>query len=105
MHGTCCALAIADASLSTYFDLKDGLAAPLVFDHRHIAELKTHRLVGAESGVGGEQNIIVKLFRLRTKTGLLRVLGAFPRRLVNLLVLFGRKPCSVRNLGRGPLGR
>ena len=88
MHGTCCALAITNASLSTYFDLKDGLAAPLVFGHRDIAELKTPRLVGAESGVGGEQNIIVKLFRFPTKTGLLWVLGAFPRCLIKLPVLF-----------------
>ena len=88
MHGTCCALALANASFSTYFDLKDGLTAALVFEHRDIAELKTHRLVGAESGVCGEQNIIVKLFRFPTKTGLLGVLGAFPRRLKKLLVLF-----------------
>jgi hypothetical protein len=88
MYGTCCALAIANTSLSTYFDLKDGLAAPLVFNHRDIAELKTHRLVGAESGVSGEQNIIVKLFRFPTKTGLLGVLGAFARSLIELPVLF-----------------
>lgn len=71
MHRTCGALAVANTSLATYFDLKDGLAAALVFGHRDIAELKTPRLVGAESGVGGEQNIIVKLLRLPTKTGLL----------------------------------
>jgi hypothetical protein len=35
-----------------YFDLKDGLAAILLLDHRDIAELKTQRL--AESGIGGE---------------------------------------------------
>jgi hypothetical protein len=88
MHGTCCALAVANASLSTYLDLKDGLAAPLVFGDRDIAELKTPRLVGAEPGVSGEQNIIVKLFRFPTKTGLFGVLGAFPRCLIKLLVLF-----------------
>jgi hypothetical protein len=88
MDGTCCALAITDAPLSTYFDLKDGLAAPLVFGHRNIAELKTPRLIGAESGVSGEQNIIVKLFRFPTKTGLLWVLDTFPRCLIKLPVLF-----------------
>jgi hypothetical protein len=88
MHGTCCALAITNTSLSTYFDLKDCLAAPLVFGHRDIAELKTPRLVGAESGVGGEQYIIVKLFCFPTKTGLLRVLGALSRCLIKLPILF-----------------
>ena len=88
MHGTCCALAIANAALSTYFYLKDGLAAAFVFGYCDIAELKSHRLVGAESRVGGEQNIIVKLLRLPTKTGLLWVLGAFPRCLIKLPVLF-----------------
>ena len=70
MHSTRCALAITNASLGAYFDLKDGLAAPLVFGHRNIAELKTPRLVGAEPDIGGEQNIIVKLFCFPTKTGL-----------------------------------
>jgi hypothetical protein len=98
MHGTRRALAIANASLSTYFDLKDGLAAALVFDHRDIAKLKTHCLVGTEAGIGGEQNIIVKLFRFPTKTGLLGIMRAFSRRLVKLLVLFRREPCSMRNL-------
>jgi hypothetical protein len=67
MHSTRCALAITNASLPTYFDLKDGLTAPLIFGHRDIAELKTPRLVGAESSVGGEQNIIVQLFRFPRK--------------------------------------
>jgi hypothetical protein len=43
------ALAIADASIPTYFDFKNGLAATLVFNHVDIAELKTHRLVWAEA--------------------------------------------------------
>lgn len=43
----------------------------LILDHRDIAELKAHRLVGAESDIGGEQNVIVKLFRLPTETGCL----------------------------------
>lgn len=81
--GTRCTLAMANASLSTSFDLKGRLAAVLVFDHRDIAQLKAQRLVGAESGIGGEQ-----------------IMHAFPRRLVKLLLLSRGKPCSTRNLRR-----
>ncbi len=65
-----------------------GRAKAIPLRHGAPAELKTPRLIGAESGVSGEQNIIVKLFRFPTKTGLLWVLGAFPRCLIKLLVLF-----------------
>jgi hypothetical protein len=50
-HCTRRALAVADASLPTYFDFKNGLTATPVFDHGDIAELKTHRLVWAEAGI------------------------------------------------------
>jgi hypothetical protein len=71
MHRSRRALARANTAFSTYFDLKDGLAAAFVFDYRDVAKLKTHRLVGTEASIGGEQNIVVKLFRFPTKTGLL----------------------------------
>jgi hypothetical protein len=88
MHSSRRALAIANTAFSTYFDLKDGLAAALVFDHRDIPKLKAHCLVWAKASIGGEQNIVVKLFCFPTKAGLLGIMRAFSRRLVKLLVLF-----------------
>jgi len=98
MNRTRSALAKANASLSTDFDLQDGLAAALVFNHSDIAKLKTQRLIGTEASVCGEQNVIVELLRFPTEPGLLGIEGALSRRLVKLLVLFRREPCSMGNL-------
>src|ERR1700679_1115784 len=77
----------------------------LVFDNRDITKLKTHCLVGTEASIGGEQNIVVKLLRFPTKTGLLGIMRAFSRRLVKLLVLFRREPCSMRDFCRCAIRR
>jgi hypothetical protein len=71
MHRSRRALAIANTAFSTYFDLKDGLAAALVFDRLDIPKLKAHCLVGTEASIRGEQNIVVKLFCFATKRGCL----------------------------------
>ncbi|HLW71786.1 MAG TPA: hypothetical protein VKS22_14320 [Candidatus Binataceae bacterium] len=62
-HGATHALTVADSALAAHLDLKDGLAARVVFDDCDVPELKAPRFIGSKAGVGGEKNIVVKLFR------------------------------------------
>jgi hypothetical protein len=60
-HGAMHALAVADASLAPYLDLKDRSLASVVFDNCHVPKLEAPRLIGPEACIGGEQHTVVKL--------------------------------------------
>ena len=96
-HGAGHALAVADAALAAHLDLKDRLAARVVFDDGHVPELKAPRFVGPQAGVGREQHVVVKLFGFPFVARLLRLVRAFSRGLVELLVFLGGEPRPVRD--------
>src|SRR5271157_442851 len=96
-HSAGHALAVADATLATHLDLKDRLTERVVFDDCHVPELKAPRFIGPEAAVGGEQNVIVKLFAFPFEVRLPGLVRALSRGLVELFVFLGREPRPVRN--------
>ena len=95
------AFAIADAALAPHLDFKDCFSGGVVIDDGHIAELQPPGLVRPEAGIHGEQHVVVELLAFPFEAVLFRLVRALARRLVELLVFFGRKPRPVRNLGGG----
>jgi hypothetical protein len=75
-------------TLSPDFDLQDRLSQIVVENDRDIAELKAPGLVGPQSGIDGEEDKVVKLFRLPFEARLLRLLRAGSCRFVELFVFF-----------------
>ena len=80
-----------------HLDLKDRLPACLVVDDCHVPELKAPCFVRPQSGIGGEQHIVVKLFRFPFEARLFRLVRALSCGLVELLVFLGREPRAVRD--------
>src|ERR1019366_10740246 len=99
-HGSGHALAVADTSLAANLDLKDRLPAGLVFDDCYVPKLQAPGFVRAESRVGGEQHIVVKLFAFPFEARLFRLVCALSCRLVKLLVFLRREPRAVRDFWR-----
>ncbi len=54
-------LAVAHTALAAYLDLQDRLAGGGVVDDRHVPKFEIVRFVGAKSGIGHEQHIVVEL--------------------------------------------
>src|SRR5712691_5159750 len=96
-HGAAHALAVAYTALAAHLDLKDGLPARVVFNDCHVPELKAPCFIRPKAGVGREQDVVVKLFRLPFVARHLRLVRALSCRFVELFVLLGREPGSVRD--------
>lgn len=98
-HGAVGGLAVTDAALAADLDDKDFLLVVIVLYDLHVAELDALHFVRPQAGIGHEQNEVMQLFGFPAPTLLLGVLRALSRGRIELLVLLGREPGAVRNLG------
>ncbi|MGH9771276.1 MAG: hypothetical protein ACRD4Q_06220, partial [Candidatus Acidiferrales bacterium] len=96
-HSAGHALAIIHPPLPAYFNFKDGLVAPFVLDDGHVAELQAPRFIRTQAGVGGEQDVVVKLFRFLFVTRILGLVRAASCCFVKFFVFLRGEPCPVRD--------